>query len=256
MRSCDAIITARGGSVRVPRKNLIDMAGKPLVAWSILQALETKQVTGVWVSTDDEEIAEVSRHYGAKVIMRPDWMNGSHTGGVPAVHAIKYLKECKRMDLIIHLMPITPLRLPGDLDNLIDAYKRLPEDAALKRAVFGVPRGDVAMNLDHGDGTCSSVMMEKDGQLLEYLGGVVCIDHRDYLEMYRRESEYFGEEHMTDKTLDDHIRKNVGKPLALNQTRWTAWAPLKWWQISDINTPKDVAQAREAWAAFMPKERT
>ena len=74
MRQVDAIIPARGGSKRIPRKNLIDICGLPLVAWSIIQARTAKQIGRVWVTTDDDEIAEVAIHFGASVIRRPEWM--------------------------------------------------------------------------------------------------------------------------------------------------------------------------------------
>ena len=66
-----AIIPARGGSKEIPRKNLADMGGAPLVAWSISAARSAACVTRTIVSTDDPEIADVSRQWGAEVIERP-----------------------------------------------------------------------------------------------------------------------------------------------------------------------------------------
>ena len=65
--SCIAIITARGGSKRIPRKNIKDFCGKPIIAYSIETALKSNLFTEVMVSTDDEEIAEISMKYGAIV---------------------------------------------------------------------------------------------------------------------------------------------------------------------------------------------
>ena len=62
-----AVITARGGSKRIPRKNIRDFCGKPIIAYSIEAALKSKLFDEVMVSTDDKEIAEISRKYGAKV---------------------------------------------------------------------------------------------------------------------------------------------------------------------------------------------
>lgn len=66
-----AVIPARGGSKRLPRKNVLDLAGKPLIAWTIEAAKNSKHIDHFVVSTDDPEIAEVSKKYGAKVLTRP-----------------------------------------------------------------------------------------------------------------------------------------------------------------------------------------
>ena len=70
-QSIVALIPARGGSVRVPRKNLASLNGKPLIVWTILAAQHADIFSGIYVSTEDEEIAAVSRQYGATVIDRP-----------------------------------------------------------------------------------------------------------------------------------------------------------------------------------------
>ena len=66
-----AVIPARGGSKGVPRKNVLDLGGKPLVAWSIETALAVDEIDRTIVSTDDDEIAGVARRYGAEVYLRP-----------------------------------------------------------------------------------------------------------------------------------------------------------------------------------------
>ena len=67
-----AIIPARGGSKRLPRKNLLDLCGKPLIAWSIEAALKSKYISKVIVSSDDEEILNIAKEYKADFIKRPD----------------------------------------------------------------------------------------------------------------------------------------------------------------------------------------
>jgi N-acylneuraminate cytidylyltransferase/CMP-N,N'-diacetyllegionaminic acid synthase len=79
-----AIIPARGGSKGIPRKNLVDIGGKPLVAYSIEHALKSKLVNRVIVSTEDMEIAAVSREYGAEVpVMRPKELAEDHVLDLP-----------------------------------------------------------------------------------------------------------------------------------------------------------------------------
>lgn len=90
MRLC--IIPARGGSKRIPRKNIKMFCGKPMIVWSIETALRSACFDQVVVSTDDAEIADVARQYGASVpFMRPAELSDDHTGTIPVVrHAIEW----------------------------------------------------------------------------------------------------------------------------------------------------------------------
>jgi len=87
-----AVIPARGGSKRIPRKNIKPFCGKPMIAWSIEAALESGCFDRVIVSTDDAEIAEVARRRGAEVpFMRPAELSDDHTGTIPVIgHAIEW----------------------------------------------------------------------------------------------------------------------------------------------------------------------
>ena len=87
-----AIIPARGGSKRIPRKNIRVFCGKPMIAWSIEAALQSACFDQVIVSTDDAEIAEVARRWGATVpFMRPAELSDDHTGTIPVIrHAIEW----------------------------------------------------------------------------------------------------------------------------------------------------------------------
>ena len=66
-----AIIPARGGSKRLPRKNILNLAGKPLIAWTIEQCIQAENINDVWVSSDDNDILDIAKQYGAKIIKRP-----------------------------------------------------------------------------------------------------------------------------------------------------------------------------------------
>lgn len=89
-----AVIPARGGSKRIPRKNIKMFCGKPMIAWSIEAALQSGCFDKVIVSTDDEEIAEVARQYGASVpFMRPAELSDDYTGTIPVIQqAIEWCK--------------------------------------------------------------------------------------------------------------------------------------------------------------------
>ena len=87
-----AVIPARGGSKRIPRKNIKPFGGKPMIAWSIEAAQHTGLFDRIVVSTDDEEIATIARKYGAKVpFLRPAELSDDHTGTAPVIaHAIQW----------------------------------------------------------------------------------------------------------------------------------------------------------------------
>lgn len=92
---CIAVIPARGGSKRIPRKNIREFAGKPMIGWSIETALASGCFTRVIVSTDDEEIAAVAEAHGAEApFRRPATLADDHTGTVPVIaHAIDWLRD-------------------------------------------------------------------------------------------------------------------------------------------------------------------
>lgn len=90
-----AIIPARGGSKRIPKKNIKDFLGKPLIAYSILTAIKSKLFEKVIVSTDDEDIAKISKEYGAEVpFLRPKKLSDDFSNTMDVIkHTINYLKE-------------------------------------------------------------------------------------------------------------------------------------------------------------------
>ena len=90
-----AIIPARGGSKRIPRKNIREFCGKPMIAWSIEAALSSGCFDRVIVSTDDDEIAEVAKKYGAEVpFVRSPELSDDHTGTIPVIrHAVDWLNQ-------------------------------------------------------------------------------------------------------------------------------------------------------------------
>ena len=89
-----AIIPARGGSKRIPRKNIKEFHGKPLIAYSIETALKSKIFDKIVVSTDDKEIATIAKKYGANIIQRPKELADDYTGTWDVIdHAIEYLQQ-------------------------------------------------------------------------------------------------------------------------------------------------------------------
>jgi len=118
-----AIIPARGGSKGIPQKNIRLLAGKPLIVHSIEQALDSKTITRVLVSTDDPEIAGVSTQYGAEVIWRPADISGDTASSeVALLHALAFLEQAEgyHPSLVVFLQATSPLRRPCDIDNAIN----------------------------------------------------------------------------------------------------------------------------------------
>jgi CMP-N-acetylneuraminic acid synthetase len=113
-----ALIPARGGSKGVPRKNIRDLLGRPLLAWSVEAAKQAAGVDRIVVSTEDEEIAEVARAWGADVpFLRPPELAQDDTPGMePVLHALSELPE---YDWVLLLQPTAPLRTADDIEGII-----------------------------------------------------------------------------------------------------------------------------------------
>jgi len=118
-RSVLAIIPARGGSKGVPRKNIRELAGKPLLAWTIEEAKKSKYIDRIIVSTEDEEIAEVARQWGGEVpFMRPSSLSRDDTPGIdPVLHAISVLPG---FEYVVLLQPTSPMRTSKDIDACLE----------------------------------------------------------------------------------------------------------------------------------------
>ncbi len=118
-----ALIPARGGSKGIPRKNIRDFAGYPLIAWSIAAGLQAETVTRVIVSTDDEEIASVAREFGAETpFLRPTELAQDDTTDLPVFEqALAWLRENEgyRPDLVVQLRPTSPIRPRGMVDEAV-----------------------------------------------------------------------------------------------------------------------------------------
>jgi len=117
------IIPARGGSKGIRKKNIVDLAGKPLIAYTIEQAKGSKYIDKIIVTTDDEEIADISRSLGAEVpFSRPKALATDEAKGIDVVlHAITWFDSNEEsFDIVMMLQPTSPLRLSEDIDKAIE----------------------------------------------------------------------------------------------------------------------------------------
>jgi pseudaminic acid cytidylyltransferase len=137
-----AVIPARGGSKRIPRKNIKPFGGKPMIAWSILAAQASGCFDRIIVSTDDDEIADVARAHGAEVpFMRPPELSDDHTGTIPVVaHAVEFISEqFGPVDLACCLYATAPFVLTQDLWQGLELLQRSDAQYALTVTNFAAP---------------------------------------------------------------------------------------------------------------------
>lgn len=129
------IIPARAGSKSIPRKNVQDLANKPLIVYTIDVALKSKTLCRVVVSTDDAKIAELARSYRAEVpFMRPAELARDDTPGLLACqHAVKYLEENEgyKVDVVVILQPTSPLRNESHIDKAVRKLLRTRADSVI-----------------------------------------------------------------------------------------------------------------------------
>ena len=124
-----AIIPARGGSKRLPRKNVLDLCGKPLIAWSIEAALKSKYISKIIVSSDDEEILNIAKEYKADFIKRPDEL-ASDTA--TTFDALKHtLENVEKYDYVVLLQPTSPLRTEKHINEAIELLEEKNADAII-----------------------------------------------------------------------------------------------------------------------------
>jgi len=153
------LIPARGGSKGIPRKNIVPLAGRPLIAWTIAAATAARGVGRVIVSTDDEEIAEVARAQGAEVpFLRPAALASDGAGALPVIrHAIESLSAAGyQADAVIYLQPTSPFRGSAPIERAVALMQLGDVDTVV--SVVRVPH---AMTPDS--------LMRRNGDYVEFI---------------------------------------------------------------------------------------
>lgn len=166
-----AIIPARGGSKRLPRKNILDLCGKPLIAWSIKAGLNSKYIDKVVVSSDDDDILNISLNFGAETIKRPiDLANDTAT----TFDAIKHtIENVEKYDYIVLLQPTSPLRNEKHIDEAIELLENKKADAIVS-----------VCEMDHSP--LWSNTLPKDGNMSNFLKDEILNKRSQDLEKYYR----------------------------------------------------------------------
>lgn len=147
------IIPARGGSKRIPKKNIIKLKGQPLISYTINAGLKSKKIDRLVVSTDDREIARVSKDCGAEVMMRPENLARDETPTLPIIrHVIKELEKSNYSpDMVMILQPTSPMRTSVDIDNAIGMMLKKRADSLVSvclanenaRWTYTIRRGNI-----------------------------------------------------------------------------------------------------------------
>lgn len=137
-----AVIPARGGSKRIPRKNIKEFCGKPMIAWSIETALESGCFDRVVVSTDDAEIAEIARQRGADVpFTRPEHLSDDYAGTLPVMaHAVEWLQqEDVELEPVCCIYATAPFLQSSDLQSGLERMRQFGCDYAFSVTEFHFP---------------------------------------------------------------------------------------------------------------------
>lgn len=177
-----AVITARGGSKGVPGKNIKNLGGKPLIAYTIESAKESKYITHLIVSTDDEEIAKICKNHGVKApFLRPKELAQDDTPHLPVMqHAVSFVEKKLgvNFDYVVILQPTSPFRLAEDIDGTLEV-------------LFSDVRADSAVSLVEVPSTEHPIKVKKleDGRVAPYcIPEPEGIKRQDFPPAYKRSS--------------------------------------------------------------------
>jgi len=220
-----AIIPVRGGSKRIPRKNVKEFCGHPLMAWSVVAARWSKLIDHVVVSTDDDEMEEVARKYGAdEIIRRPDWPDADEAAGNrPLLHAVNELAgKYGTSWTMVTMFATSPQRLPGDLDGGIQHMRK----NGLQNVV-GMSRKRETFIYEDKELYAQSVIRDKYQQHFELTSGLVNVITAGY---YRWLQTIVTDD--SDKSLNDDFRNTTKQ----EQFGYVETRP---WQIPETDTQEE-----------------
>lgn len=195
-----AVIPARGGSKRIPRKNIIDFNGKPMIAWTVQAALQSECFDQVLVSTDSEEIAEVAMAAGASVpFLRRENADDLAPSSLATISALKQAEEHwqTQFDVVAQLMPNCPLRNANHIRHALEHFAQKGSAYQISGFRFGWmnPWWAVKLDEDMVPTQLFTEAMSKRSQDLEHLycpTGAIWIAERDAL---LKAKTFYGPDH-------------------------------------------------------------
>ena len=166
-----AIIPARGGSKRLPKKNILDLCGKPLVAYTIEAGLKSKYIDMVVVSSDDDCILQISKELGARTIKRPPILASDMATTYDTVKHV--IENIEKYDYIVLLQPTSPLRNEKHIDEAIELLEEKKADAIIS-----------VCEMEHSP--LWSNTLPKDGNMGGFLSNKIVNKRSQDLEKYYR----------------------------------------------------------------------
>jgi len=139
MKHVVVIILARGGSKGIPKKNIMNFCGKPLLVWSIEQAKLSKNIDSIWVSSDDDKILNIAKKNGANIIKRPKAFSTSKSSPVTGwIHAINHIENHEKpIDVVIALQTTSPIRESKDIEKGIKIFFKQKLDSLFSASLIG-----------------------------------------------------------------------------------------------------------------------
>ena len=180
-----SIIPVRGGSKSIPRKNVVDFAGKPLMLWTIEQAKASTLVSEIYVTSDSKEILEIADSAGARTIIRPPELSTDiATSESALIHVLNQIKEAP--EYIVFLQATAPLRKSNDIDNSISHLIDAAADSLLSVTkaydyIWKESEGGISsLNFDY-----LQRKRRQDLQPLYYENGSIYVFKPDILKKYR-----------------------------------------------------------------------
>jgi N-acylneuraminate cytidylyltransferase len=233
-----AIIAARGGSKKLPRKNVRPFCGVPLFVWAIIQARYSIHVDGIFVSTDDDEIEQIATEAGAEVIRRPDWPDADQVAANrPFLHAIETIenKYGNKYDTILTILPTTPLNLPGDFDNAIEVYRH----CGTERVSPLIPKRETVLYKKLSPTKARFEVFDKGYKYLGEGSGWVVTNPNFY-------RNYVSEISDLDSVLNDMDNWSI---------RETSYYAQEYWQYADVDTADEFEFAEVVMEHYILKGR-
>tara|TARA_B100001250_G_scaffold412412_1_gene443548 strand:+ start:12324 stop:13013 length:690 start_codon:yes stop_codon:yes gene_type:complete len=217
-----AVIPARGGSKRLPKKNVLDLCGKPLIAWSIEAGLKSNYIDKVVVSSDDKEILDIAIQYKSEIIKRPSDLASDSASSFDVVqHTIKKLE---RYDYVILLQPTSPLRNHKHIDEAIVLLDNKNADAII--SVCEMDHSPLWSNTLNSDGAMNNFLKEdvlnKRSQDLENyyrLNGAIYICR---ISKFLKEREFFLKENVYAYNMDRSSSIDIDDKIDLEFARTLA----------------------------------
>ena len=220
-----ALIIARGGSKRVPRKNVQPFCGLPLVAWTVIAAKCSHTVDWVYLSTDDDEIADIGEQFGAQIIRRPDWPDADQVAANRVyLHAIDEIHGDFGMDYVMaQLFPTSPQRKPDDIDRAVRHWNVTGGHviaAAKRRETF------ICENIK--DTICRSVLGDKHYRYMDPASGLVNVVTPSWY-------KWFVPRNGSD--LDADLDKQMERGEFMERDYY--YVEVEPWQVTETDTPRE-----------------